>query len=239
MVSRKQPVSAKSTVCTSPIPKIKKPKRAKPADTDAPAWYTYFSSGCGKYHLSNFAAARVTFEGKEYPSSEHAYQARKFAEGDRHRFEVGGDLASFDAFPLFYKEPDATKKAGFWSSTYQGKRPPMVGIVAKLASHPDRAKKLGLTMRWHDESQRSEESLSSFFTDILKCKYTQNPEFYEVLKATGDTRLIEFGRDAGHKTAAGKPPLWTGLVKEDEVLGKNLMGRIMEGVRAELCPYAA
>ena len=216
------------------LPKIKKPKRTKATDSAPPAWYTYFSSGCGKYHLSNFAAARVEFEGKVYPSSEHAYQSRKFIETDRHRFEVGGDLASFDAFTLFYKEPYATKKGGFWSNTYQGKRPAMVGIVAKLASHPDRAKKLGLTMRWHDETQRSEESLSSFFTDILKCKYAQNPDFYAVLTATGDTKLVEFGRDAGHKTAAGNPPLWTGLVKEDEVLGKNLMGRIMEGVRAEL-----
>lgn len=226
------------TVGAGHLSKIGKPKRVKAVVGAQPTWFTYFSSGCGKRHLSNFASARVVFENKAYPSSEHAYQSRKFIESDWHRFEVGGDLASFDAFALFYKEPDASKKSKFWSSTHKGKRPAMIGIVAKLASHPDRAKKLGLTMRWHDEAQRSEESLMSLFTDILKCKYTQNPEFYEVLKATGNTRLIEFGRDAGHKTAAGNPPLWTGLVKDDEVLGKNLMGRIMEGVRAELCPYA-
>ena len=194
--------------------------------------YQYFSSGCGKYALSNFAESRVVFRGDLYPSSEHAYQANKFVAADRHRFQEGGDLATFAAFSMYYPEPTASKKAKFWSAVWGGKRPPMVGIVAKMASHPDRAKKLGLTFAWQAEDNEAE--LTTLFKEILVSKFTQNPSSLAVLKATGDATLVEFGRCAARREAMGTPAVWTGLVKDGRVIGGNLMGRIMEQVRAEL-----
>ena len=199
--------------------------------------YQYFSPGCGKYALSNFAASRLLFRGDLYPSAEHAYQANKFIEADRSRFREGGDLASFTAFSKFFPDRRATKKAKFWSATWGGKRPPMVGIVAKMASHPDRAKNLGLTFARHEET--NEDELTALFKEILVAKFTQNSSSLAVLKATGDARLVEFGRCAGRQAAMGKPPIWAGMVKDGKVVGGNLMGRIMERVRSELTAVEA
>lgn len=196
--------------------------------------HKYFSSCCGTCALSNFAAAKVVLREAAYPSSEHAYQATKFIAEDRPRFQVGGDLATFDTFLKFYPAQEAAKKIKFWSSTRGGKRPSMIGIVAKMASLPTRSVELGLTFECYEESHDREEELIAIFKEILIAKYTQNPLSLSALKATGDATLVEFGRLAGRDTAAGRPPLWTGLVKDGQILGNNLMGRIMEMVRTEL-----
>ena len=48
--------------------------------------------------LSNFHEARVTYKGRVFNSSEHAYQSTKFIDKDVPRFALGGDLAVFEAF---------------------------------------------------------------------------------------------------------------------------------------------
>ena len=65
-------------------------------------------------------------------------------------------------------------------------------------------------------------------------KYLANPEWLEILLATGDKQLVEFDRGAGRETRAGRPPRWTGLVQNGVVLGGNLQGRIQEIVREKL-----
>ena len=233
--SPKRPAEA-SPECTGKRSKAHG-KRLEQATSAPTLEYQYFSSGCGKCALSNFAAARVVFRGDAYPSSEHAYQANKFVEGDRHRFQEGGDLATFAAFSKFYPALHEPKKVKFWSAVWGGKRPPMVGIVAKMASHPDRAKLLGLTFAWQAETNEAE--LTELFKEILVAKFTQNPSSLAVLKATGDATLVEFGRGAAREEAMGRSPVWTGLVKDGKVVGGNLMGRIMEMVRAELTAVEA
>jgi hypothetical protein len=46
--------------------------------------------------------------------------------------------------------------------------------------------------------------------------------------------LIEFDRMAKHHSEAGRPPLWTGMVKDGKLYGQNPMGKMMMEVRDQL-----
>ena len=103
-----------------------------------------------------------------------------------------------------------------------------------MAVHPTRAEKLGLKLRRSMDSERDLVEIKALFSEILLAKYRTHATMAQKLVATGDRLLIEFDRGAGRKTAAGNPPLWTGLWKDGEVLGQNLMGKLMMEVRGVL-----
>ena len=204
----------------------------------------YFSSGAGVYVLSNLTRCKLVLDGFEWTSVEHWYQGTKFVPKDRQRLAEGGDLASLDAFRLhrgvFVKRDKEERSIKHWGANT--KKPDMVGIVAKMASNPRRAQRLGLRMLpKQDESEDRIPELIELFKRGLHAKFAQNPEMRAALLDTGNKQLVEFGRGAERETKAGRPPLWNGMWVEEtkEVVGRNLMGQIMMQVRAELSADAA
>jgi predicted NAD-dependent protein-ADP-ribosyltransferase YbiA (DUF1768 family) len=193
------------------------------------------SGGDGKY-LGNFALAPFQLDGALWASSEQAYQAlQKFHPQCHARFQVGGDLGCFRGIPLVYPTKQAEAKLKWWS----GMKPPMVGIVAKRASHPKRAKKLGLRMLPLDPTLSEEtriEEIRRLFKRILVAKYTANAEHRRALLDSGDKLIVEFDGMAEYSTSKGSPPLWTGMISKSSgrLFGKNLMGELLMEVRAEL-----
>ena len=204
----------------------------------------YFSSGAGVYVLSNLTSCKLDLDGLEWTSLEHWYQATKFVPKDRRRFAKGGDLANLDAFRLhrgvFVKREKEEGSIKHWGANK--KKPEMVGIVAKMASNPSRAQRIRLRMlpKQAETEDRIPEMIE-LFKRGLHAKFAQNPEMRAALLATGDKRLVEFGRGAGRETKAGRPPLWNGLWDKDtkEIVGRNLMGQIMTEVRDEISAAAA
>jgi predicted NAD-dependent protein-ADP-ribosyltransferase YbiA (DUF1768 family) len=224
--------------------------------------FTYFGSGAGVYELSNFTECKQPFPygGFTWTTSEHAYQATKFAAADWPRFAEGGDLSTLagmrkvvdtysnalkrvtltilarpNSDPLKQKLLDqlavqsakVKKKEQHWSKNT--KRPAMTGIVAKMASNPKRATKMGLTIvSW---TETDEDALSNVFRPILRAKYRHNPDLTAALLGTGDALLVEFDRGAVRATNAGRGPLWTGQVKNGVLYGRNLMGRLQMEMR--------
>ena len=204
----------------------------------------YFSSGAGVYVLSNLTRCKLVLDGFTWTSVEHWYQANKFVLRDRQRFAEGGDLANLDAFRLhrgvFVKRDKEERSIKHWGANTR--KPEMVGIVAKMASNPSRAQRLGLQMLpKQGETEDRIPEMTELFKRGLHAKFAQNPEMRAALLATGNKQLVEFGRGAGRETKLGRPPLWNGLWDYDtkEVVGRNLMGKIMTAVRAELSASAA
>lgn len=198
------------------------------------------SGGDGKC-MSNFAQAPLQLDGVEWASSEHAYQAlQKFHPECHERFQVGGDLGGFCGMPLVYPEKQVEAKLKWWGHM----KPPMVGIVAKMASHHVRAKKLGLRMLTLDPTLSEEariEAIRRLFKRILVAKYTSNDEHRRALLDSGDKLIVEFDGKAEHATSKGGPPLWTGMINKNtgRLFGRNLMGELLMEVRAEMRVQAA
>jgi predicted NAD-dependent protein-ADP-ribosyltransferase YbiA (DUF1768 family) len=199
--------------------------------------YKYFSSGSGIGEFSNFCALEhfVEFNGRLYPTTEHLYQAEyRCEEEDRHRFAEGGDLASMETgMALVVDNKDkVASKIEHWSA--KGNRPAMPGIVAKMAVHPKRAEHLKIKLRKSKDDPRDMDEIKRIFKAALLSKYRRNPLLRCKLVATWGVTLIEFDRMAKHHSEAGRPPLWTGMVKDGKLYGQNLMGKMMMEVRDQL-----
>ena len=202
----------------------------------------YFHSGSGERWLSNFSQLdSLHIDGSDWPSVEHWYQATKFHPDDRGAFAVGGRLATLDAISehgnIFFATKEHAKKIKYWGAKSTG--PSMVGIIAKMASKPDRAEKLGLRMlpKPLTESADRIHELTALFKRGLHAKYEQNPVPRRALFLTGTQVLVEFGENAGREIKAGRPaPLWTGLWHKEtgKIVGHILMGKIMMEVRGEM-----
>ena len=199
--------------------------------------FQYFGSGAGIGEFSNFCALEhfVEFNGRLYPTTEHLYQAEyRCEEEDRDRFAKGGDLASMEtgmALVVDNKNKLASKIEQ-WSA--RGNRPAMPGIIAKMAVHPDRAENLKIRLRRSKDDPRDMDEIKRIFKAALLSKYRRNPLLLCKLVATWGVTLIEFDRMAKYHSEAGRPPLWTGMVKDGKLYGQNLMGKMMMEVRAQL-----
>ena len=196
--------------------------------------HQYFGSGAGIYALSNFYEAPFSWNGFDWPSSEHAYQAAyRCSKEDWSRFAVGGDLSTLErGIPLVYKKEDVEKKCAFWGA--KSTRHGMVGIVAKQAVKPVHAAKIGLHLLRSMDDERDLDEIKALFVDILLAKYRANPLARSLLLGTGTKVLVEFSRSAGRETKAGRPPLWTGLMVDGRVVGSNLQGELQMQVRSML-----
>jgi predicted NAD-dependent protein-ADP-ribosyltransferase YbiA (DUF1768 family) len=184
-----------------------------------------FNSGAKEpfCQLSNFAACEngVEFNGKLYPTSEHAFQS--FLSTTPSEYESTGPFSKLtdDAFVhMGVKPADAPKKVAYW-----GKKN-MVGILAKMKIN--RQKKQGAT------NKKTKEEALSAFRAILKSKYERNPRLRGTLLATNGKRLLEFVRSAERIFKKGVVERWGGMVVDGKIIGHNQMGALMESVRDEL-----
>jgi ribA/ribD-fused uncharacterized protein len=128
--------------------------------------------------FSNFAPYPITLDGKQWPTSEHYFQAQKFEE-ERHREEV--------------------RRA----------KSPM--IAARLGR--DRKKKL--RPDW-------EAVKVGVMRKAVRAKFTQHDDLRTVLLATGDATLVEHTENDDFWGDGG------------DGSGRNMLGRVLMEVRAEL-----
>ena len=193
----------------------------------------YFGSGTVEKWLSNFASIEkpngMKFGKHRYRSAENAYQSLKVEAEDRHRLAIGGDLEDLQGLSAIYPNPEvAAKKIKHWTAR---SNPVLSGIVAKMATNPKYAKKLKLKLMPQRNPPLKE--LENVWREILTAKLKASPAFRKALKGTGDARLIEFDRGAKRASDAGKPPFWTGLLKDGKLYGRNWMGKMMMKIRDE------
>ena len=197
--------------------------------------FVYFGSGTKIGELSNFAKCPNPFLWKNHlwNSSEAAYACwLRVDPVDWHRLAVGGDLSDLKTgIALLFPENLVAKKIKHYGSKCSGMKPEMIGIIPKLATKQKYGKKIGLRLTERDEAKLETSDLFHIFVEILVEKYTHNPHFRDVLLSTRGKNLIEFDRGAVRETIKGRPPLWTGQVKEGILYGRNLQGDIQEHVR--------
>ena len=180
-----------------------------------------FYSGAKAPHclLSNFALCEhgVAYEGIDYPSSEHAFQASKVPPGMREQlFSINSDIAkltpeAFVAVGVPAKQADG--KVKHW-----GKKN-MVGILAK-----QRIKRI------NSKRTLSKEECDRVFIDILLSKYNSNHRHREALLATGDASLLEFVRSSVSKfDKKGEIDRWGGMIRGGTKAGELIMGGSVVG----------
>jgi len=199
--------------------KFQKEKAPHPQEIDAENVISFSSNAKDGWNaLSNFAWVQegFVFEGLKYPSSEHAFQARRFIESDRARFSSGGDLGNLSGFQLVYGDEWESKQA-FWMKKGN------IGILAKMASNPAVSKKIGLT-----PITGSFNSTDELWIGILSQKFSV-PKFREVLKKTDQKYLLEFDRSAAKNKDS--PPYWGGAIIDGKLVGHNKMGNYLMKVR--------
>ena len=155
------------------------------------------------FHLSNLAVAPVVYDGVEYPSVEHAFQAQKFTEATRHQFSTSGVFGDpargFESGWRAYfnaKTPGGSKNEEYVEGKkkyYAGKN--TYGVLAKMVNNltrPDakgrsKSEALGLQL---DPSWDFGDAHEDLWVDLLRSKY-ENPEMRRVLLSTGDAYLAE------------------------------------------------
>jgi ribA/ribD-fused uncharacterized protein len=132
--------------------------------------------------FSNFAPYPVRMDGKPWPTSEHWFQAQKFA----------GTAAEAEMMERI-----------------RDQRSPM--IAARLG----RSRRRPIRANWHsvrDEMMRR----------VVRAKFTQHADIRAVLLDTGDATLVEHTENDDYWGDGG------------DGSGRNMLGRILMQVRAEL-----
>tara|TARA_B110001452_G_scaffold224701_1_gene198378 strand:+ start:3764 stop:4381 length:618 start_codon:yes stop_codon:yes gene_type:complete len=198
-----------------------------------PKQFVYFGSGTQLKWLSNFAVVEdprgLKFGKRRYRTSEHAYQSLKVAEEHRDRLAVGGDLEGLQALKAIYPDPAvAAKKIKYWTAQSD---PVLAGISAKMITKEKHARKLKRPLKLETLRDPPLNELKGVWREILTAKLKASPSFRKALKCTGDVRLIEFNRGAKRESDAGRPPFWTGLMKDEKLYGKNYMGKMLMEIR--------
>lgn len=197
-------------------------RKYKSGESVVPFWANGKSGVC---ELSNFSlipeGIQPFDDGLVFPSSEHAFQSRKYLEQDRARFSVDGDLGTEDAFRLVFRKEEWEKKKKYWMKKNN------IGIVAKMATNKNVGIKLGLR---RDPGFTSTWDL---WSTILHCKFSKEP-FRTLLLDTGDQYLLEFGRGAKREEEKGESPIWNGIVVNQRLYGQNRMGVYLMCVREHI-----
>lgn len=174
------------------------------------------SNAKAPYHLlSNFAWIKdgISIDGLRFPSTEHAYQSRKFLE--KKRFSVDGDIGKESGFSLFYPKKDVESKRSYWMKKGN------IGILAKLASSNTHSQKLKLTK----DPTFDLFNMKPFWMKILKAKYKIQP-FRDLLLDTKKQYLLEFSRSAKKENS-----FWAGLIDNGVLFGQNIMGQYLMEIR--------
>ena len=171
-------------------------------------------------NLSNFTLIPdgIDYDGIIYPSVEHAFQAQKYIQSQRHRFSITGDLGIWDGLRLVYKPAEYEKKYKYWAKKNN------IGIIAKMATNEEKGKKLGLI---RDEHFNSTDEL---WMKLLEKKYSIK-YFGDLLKSTDDIYLLEYDR-RWYTDAVSS--FWGGLIRNNTLYGNNQMGKYLMEIRNNL-----
>jgi predicted NAD-dependent protein-ADP-ribosyltransferase YbiA (DUF1768 family) len=183
----------------------------------------FWSIGKAPFHnLSNLASipGGIDYDGIIYSSTEHAFQAQKYIQSQRHRFSITGDLGVWNGLKLIYKHEEYEKKYKYWSKKSN------IGIIAKKATNEKIGKKIGLI---RDEKFHSTDEL---WMKILRKKYSIK-YFGDLLKSTDDIYLLEFDRGVNHRFR-GSNSVWGGLISNNILYGNNQMGKYLMEIRNNL-----
>ena len=147
-------------------------------EPDVPAVINFYSTA-GEYGcFSNFSRHPVFLKGKRWPTSEHYFQAQKFA-GTEHEEQV--------------------RLAG----------------KSRLAAEMGRDRRRPLRRDW--ESVKDD-----VMREAVRAKFTQHDDLKATLLQTGDALLVEHTANDAYWGDGG------------DGRGKNMLGRILIEVRAEL-----
>jgi predicted NAD-dependent protein-ADP-ribosyltransferase YbiA (DUF1768 family) len=208
-------------------------------DRDYTTFCASSSLDSGNYLLSNFSAAPfkivwpmeeavpLHLRGKRcrYDTSEHAYQSLKTLDRESaQQFETGGRV-SMNIFKNWPGKGDIyADKMKYWGS----KGP---GISAKMVSNlaPSVARKafgISLSPKEGRSGKLSEEL--KVWGPILTRKFFSNSDARCILIGTKKDLLVEKSR------RPNVADYWCGYYKSGEVVGKNMMGRILMHIRAEI-----
>ncbi len=186
----------------------------------------FYSNATSPYNkLSNFYHIKegIEIDGITYPSSEHAFQAQKYILSDRQRFSIDGDLGKVEpgftlVFPELKDKEKVEKKKKHWMKKEN------IGIIAKKATSMKVGQKLKLT--------RLDNFISTddLWIKILSKKFNI-PELRDILVGTGSIYLLEFDKSAKRNADEGKIVKWGGLIQDDILYGKNVMGIYLMKIR--------
>jgi len=172
-----------------------------------------------------------------FPSSEHAWQALKADDLDTFQaFMTDGKFAVFNTEVIvrFIQKQNESNEDAFARALkkvvwYTRDRLSLVGVMAKYAANPKRAKCMGYPLR-EDCELLPVETEKMVWHELLMAKFKQNDAARHALLGTGNKQLVEL--DRGARTRGSH---WGGLVEEDGTLiGDNKMGQFLERVRREL-----
>lgn len=192
----------------------------------------------------------------EFPSVEHLYQGLKAKDLSTFlRFTSEGDL-SFWSAKFFGKTTSLKKRAKYAKKlgkpvksltaeeyehlTQQDmaywKTKNLIGIMPKLASNPSYGKALNLGVDKMDYASERLDALleHDLWIDLENLKYIQNPPLALLLFETGNKTLVEFDKGATKHHSH-----WGGLVKNNAIVGDNVMGKYLMEIRAKLPLYRA
>ncbi len=128
----------------------------------------------------------------------------------------------------YNKMDKAEQKSKYWI------KKDMVGIVPKMVVNKIYKKKLGLTIddiNYNNEFYTYKNIIKPIWTFILTLKYNQNEKLRNLLKDTDNVYLLEFDRSAERLHKLKKSSFWGGMIKNDILIGKNMMGIILMKVR--------
>ena len=128
--------------------------------------------------FSNFSPHRVHLKGRSWPTTEHYFQAQKFA-GEPDEAEIGHAKS-----PL-------------------------------IAARMGRSRRRPLRKDWESAKDR-------IMREAVRAKFAQHADLRAILLATGDRTLIEHTRNDSYWGDGG------------DGSGRNMLGRILMEVRAEL-----
>ena len=181
--------------------------------------YFYSNAKPPYFKLSNFYKTNVCYNGINYPSSEHAFQAQLVLDKYKTMFSCNGILGSLTTEAFKYlgeSEKKLQQKVDFYS------RKKMVGILAKMGIK--KMKKMGMT------KNMTSKDVVTIFLDILVQKY-KDTELKLLLQSTGDKYLLEFERSATRLKKKSIITRWGGIIVDDHVIGSNQMGQLLMEVR--------
>lgn len=153
--------------------------------------------------FNNFFDSPIEFEGRVYPTSEHAYQAAKFI--------YPGAAAESLAYGELIRSQDSPAKAfhlGRQSAKPERNYPWLVELRERISEHP-------LAVPRPDWDQVKVDVMRQ----ILKCKFSQHPPLMEMLLSTGNAPIVE---------NSASDYFW-GNGKDGS--GQNMLGKLLENLR--------